>query len=115
MKKTDRRQGIEFDEFGEVMSSLEYPVNTNELLAKHGESKLELSNETITLSTGLEPLQDENQTYRNEAELETMIMNMVGDTAIGRKNYSDRDSTAIGEERDVEGAPGQEVDDDGSF
>ena len=97
------------------MSSLEYPANTNELLAKHGESKLELSNETITLSTVLEPLQDENQTYQTKAELETMIMNMVDDKAIGRKNYSDRDSTAIGEERDVEGAPGQEVDDDGSF
>lgn len=44
-----------------------------------------------------------------------MVMNMVDDAAIGRKNYSNRNSTAIGEDRDVEGAPRQDVDNEVFF
>ena len=107
-----RHQGVEFGEFDETINSLDYPINHDELIDQHGNAKLELSDGTSTLTEVLEPLQDQEQTYRDAEELEMMILNMVGDEAIGRKNYSDRDPPAIGEERQDEGAPGQTVEED---
>lgn len=107
-----RQQGIEFGEFGETMDSLGYPIGHDELIDEHGNTELELSNGTSSLAEVLEPLQDQEQIYRDAEELETMILNMVGDEAIGRKNYSDRDPPSIGEERQEEGAPGQTVEED---
>lgn len=95
-----RQQGVEFGEFGETMGSLDYPVEHSDLVAEHGDAELELPNGTTTVGDVLEPLQDEEQTYHDEEELETMIMNMVDEDAIGRENYSDRDSSGIGEEPD---------------
>ncbi|WP_160134470.1 DUF5789 family protein [Halococcus salsus] len=109
MSDTDetRQQGIEFGEFEETMESLDYPVEHSDLVADHGDAELELPNGDATLEEVLEPLQDEEQTYQDKEELETMIMNMVGDDAIGRENYSDRDSAGIGEEPD-EGEDGDD-------
>ena len=107
-----RQQGVEFGEFGDEMESLSYPIDNDELLAEHGDAELELQNDTTTLDAVLGPLRDDDQTYHDAEELETMIMNMVGDDAIGRKNYSDRDPSGIGEERPAEGAPGEDVDSD---
>ena len=70
------------------------------LVAEHGDAELGLPNGTTTVGDVLEPLQDEEQTYHDKEELETMIMNMVDEDAIGRENYSDRDSSGIGEEPD---------------
>lgn len=115
MANTDdetRQQGVEFGEFGEKMDSLDYPIDNDELLAEYGDAELELPSGTETLDEILAPLQDDEQTYGDAADLETMILNMVGDDAIGRKNYSDRDPSGIGEERAAEGAPGEDVDTD---
>jgi hypothetical protein len=86
----NREQGVEFGEFGETMETLDYPVGHDELIADHGDAELELPNGATSLSSVLEPLQDEDQTYRDADELETMILNMVGDDAVGREGYSDR-------------------------
>ena len=107
-----RQHGVEFGAFGDRMGSIDYPIDTDDLLADHGDAELELPDGTATLDDVLAPLQDDGRTYQDAEELETMILNMVGDDAIGRKNYSDRDSTGIGEERAAEGAPGEDVDTD---
>jgi hypothetical protein len=85
-----REQGVEFGEFEETMETLDYPIDNDELLDQHGNAELELPEGTTTLSAVLEPIQDDEQTYENEDDLETMIMNMVGDDAVGREGYSDR-------------------------
>ncbi|WP_192928046.1 DUF5789 family protein [Halococcus salsus] len=115
MTEKDRRQGIEFGEFSDSMASLNYPVNHDDLLRQHGDAELHLPTGTTTLREVLGTLQDEDHTYRDEEELKTMIVNTVGDGAIGRKNYSDRDPPGLGEERPDEGAPGQSVDDQESI
>ena len=85
-----REQGVEFGEFEGTMESLDYPIDNDELLDQHGDAELELPNGTATLSEVLDPLQDDEQTYESEEDLETMILNMVGDDAVGREGYSDR-------------------------
>lgn len=111
-----REQGVEFGGFEETMKEeIDYPIDNDELIEQYGDAEFELSEETVTLEEILAPLQDDDQTYHDAGELETMIMNFVGDDAIGRKNYSDRTPTALGEDRDEEGAPGQDVDQEDSF
>ncbi|ADJ16311.1 DUF5789 family protein [Halalkalicoccus jeotgali] len=99
-----REQGVEFGEFEETMEGLDYPIEHDELLDEHGDDELELSGEPTTLAEVLDPVQDDAQTYESEEDLETMIMNMVGDDAVGREGYSDRggsaESEAVDEERD---------------
>ena len=104
-----RELGVEFGEFEETIEEIDYPIDHDELIEQHGDEELELSEETTTLEEILAPLQDNEQTYQDEGSLENMIMNMVGDEAIGRKNYSDRTPPAVGEDRQEEGAPGQDV------
>ncbi|RQG90705.1 DUF5789 family protein [Natrarchaeobius chitinivorans] len=102
----DRELGIELGDVREALESREYPVEQDELLEEHGDEQLEISEETVTLAELLEPLNEDE--YGSFDEVETAIMNMVGDAAIGRKNYSDRTPPAAGEDRQDEGAPDQE-------
>lgn len=97
-----REQGVEFGEFEQTMEEIDYPIDNEELLEQYGDAELELSGEPTTLSEVLEPVQDDEQTYENEEDLETMIMNMVGDDAVGREGYSDRGGSAESEEVDEE-------------
>lgn len=85
-----RQQGIEFGAFEDTMESLDYPIDHADLVAQHGDAELELPDGTSSLEDVLDPLQDEDQTYHDAEELETMILNMVGDDAVGREGYSDR-------------------------
>lgn len=107
-----REQGVEFGGFEDTMEEeIDYPIDNDELIEQYGDAEFQMSEETTTLEEILSPLeeQDQTQTYEDAGDLETMIMNMVGDEAIGRKNYSDRTPPATGEDRDEEGAPGQDV------
>jgi hypothetical protein len=85
-----RQHGVEFGEFGDRMDSLDYPIDHADLIEKHGDAELGLPDGTTSLEEVLEELQDEGQTYQDAEELETMILNMVGDEAVGREGYSDR-------------------------
>ena len=85
-----RQQGIEFGAFGDRMDSFDYPIDHDTLVAEHGDAELGLPNGSATLEEVLAPLQDEDQTYQDAEELETMILNTVGDEAVGREGYSDR-------------------------
>ena len=102
MSDTDetRQQGVEFGEFEETMESLDYPIDNSDVVSEHGDAEIELPNGTTTVGDVLGPLQDDEQTYEDKEDLETMLMNMVDEDAIGRENYSDRDSSGIGEEPD---------------
>ena len=108
MSDDSRRQGVELGDLGEKLRGHEYPVSQDELLEAYGDEELELAEETATLEELISPLNEDE--YESYDELEGAIMNMVGDEAIGRKNYSDRTPYAPGEERQEEGAPDQDVD-----
>jgi hypothetical protein len=85
-----RQQGVEFGAFGDRMDSFDYPLDHETLVGEHGDAEIGLPDGSTRLADLLAPLQDEEQTYQDAEELETMILNMVGDDAIGREGYSDR-------------------------
>lgn len=106
MSEDSRELGIELGALQDELKDHDYPVSQDELLENHGDIELEMGEETATLEELIEPLnEDEYQSYE---EVEQAVMNMVGDEAIGRKNYSDRTPPAAGEERQDEGAPEQD-------
>lgn len=81
-----------FDELG----AAEYPTTTEEVIDEHGDIELELPNGDEQLGEVLDRLGPE--TYDSAEELRTAAYSAVSSNAIGRKGYSDRDPTSIGED-----------------
>ncbi len=106
MPDENRELGVELGDTQETLTNVEYPISHDELLDAHGDEEIEMSGNTTTLEELIGPLGEDE--YQNYGEVEGAIMNMVGDEAIGRKNYSDRTPPAAGEERHDEGAPDQD-------
>lgn len=106
MTDEDRELGVDVGDLEERLDPGTFPIEHEDLLAEYGDHEIEMEGKTTTLEELVGPLGEDE--YRDFGELETAITNMVGDEAIGRKNYSDRTPPAGGERRQDEGAPGQE-------
>ncbi|WP_449289602.1 DUF5789 family protein [Natronorubrum daqingense] len=106
MTDDNRQLGVELGELGDELESADYPLSEDELLEEYGDEEIDMEGETATLEELIGPLNEDE--YRDYGEVEQAIMNMVGDEAIGRKNYSDRTPPAAGEQRQDEGAPDQD-------
>ncbi|PSQ60393.1 MAG: DUF2795 domain-containing protein [Halobacteriales archaeon SW_9_67_25] len=72
-----------------------YPSTTEEFVAEHGDVELELPNGAVTLGEVLETLPNEEFQTAEDARYATY--GALGEEAIGRKGYSDRDATCPGE------------------
>ncbi|WP_255169153.1 DUF5789 family protein [Natrononativus amylolyticus] len=110
MDDETRQQGVELGELGTQLQNHDYPASQDELLEAYGDETIDLASDETSFGELLEPLNEDE--YASYDEVEQAIMNMVGDEAIGRKNYSDRTPPAPGEDRQEEGAPGQEGQDE---
>jgi hypothetical protein len=74
----------------------EFPTTTDELVAAHGDVELRLPKGAVTLGEVLSHMPNETLASAEEARLTTY--SALGEDAIGRKGYSDRDATAPGED-----------------
>ena len=72
-----------------------FPTTTAEFVAEHGDVELELPNGAVTLGEVLGRLPDEELETAEDARLATY--SALGEDAIGRKGYSDRDPSCLGE------------------
>ncbi|WP_254864057.1 DUF5789 family protein [Halovivax gelatinilyticus] len=106
MSDQHRELGVDLGALGEKIADHDYPATQDELLAEYGDEEIELEGETVTFESLLEPLNEDE--YAAASEVNEAILSMVGDEAIGRKNYSDRTPPAPGEDRQDEGAPDQD-------
>lgn len=80
----------------ETFSTQTFPMTTEEVIEEYGEMELELPNGNNNLGDVLSRCPDEE--YEDpEAALEAAY-GMLGEEAIGRKGYSDRDPRAPGEQ-----------------
>jgi hypothetical protein len=80
----------------ETFAAQTFPMTTAELIEEYGEMELELPNGNNTLGDVLSRLPEEE--YENPAEAMEAAYGMLGEEAIGRKGYSDRDPRAPGEQ-----------------
>lgn len=76
-----------------------FPTTTSELIEEFGEMEIKLPNGANTLGEVLSRLPDEE--YEDSDEVVAAAYGVLGEEAIGRKGYSDRDPLAPGE-RDFE-------------
>mgnify|MGYP000235143203 FL=1 len=72
-----------------------YPATAEELAAEYGDVELELPNGEETLGDALGRLGD--ATFADPEDARLAAYSAVSKSAIGRPNYSDRDSPSIGE------------------
>jgi len=80
----------------ESFTTHSYPSTTEEFVAEHGDVELELPNGAVTLGEVLETLP--NEEFETEEDARYSAYSALGEEAIGRKGYSDRDATCLGEE-----------------
>jgi hypothetical protein len=106
----DTEMGVDFGDLNDEIEDHEYPTDSETLLNQYGDETVTFSDEEVTVRELLEPMGE--QEFATPEEVREAMLTMVGDAAIGRKNYSDRTPPAPGEERQDEGAPGQDVPED---
>jgi hypothetical protein len=80
----------------EKIGAHSYPSTTEEVIEAYGDVELKLPNGDEQLADVLGRLDDE--TYESEEELRMATMSAVSSNAIGRKGYSDRDPSCMGED-----------------
>jgi len=110
MNDDDREMGVDFGDLERELEHHDYPADTEELVDAYGDETLTFSDGEATFRELVEPMGD--QEFDGERDVRQALLTMVGDEAIGRKNYSDRTPPAPGEDRQEEGAPGQDVSED---
>ena len=86
---------MKFNGTGEMIDALEFPITTDEIIADHGEHELELQRGTEQVGEILERLGTE--VFDSPEDVRLSVRSAVGHKAIGRRFYSDRDPTALGE------------------
>jgi len=86
---------MKFNGTGEMIDALEFPITTDEIIADHGEHELELQRGTEQVGEILERLGTEE--FDSPEDVRLSVRSAVGHKAIGRRFYSDRDPTALGE------------------
>lgn len=72
-----------------------FPCLLSEFVAEHGDVELELPNGAARLDDVLEAIPEE--TLETEEDAWLTIYGALGEDAIGRKGYSDRDAVSPGE------------------
>lgn len=92
----NRDMGIGFGDLHEDLETIEYPISAGELLERHGDHRLEHANGSVSLRELLEDGSEE--AYESPADVHQAVLNMVGDYAEGRKDYTDREPNATGED-----------------
>lgn len=80
----------------ESFDTQEFPCTAGEFVEAHGSVELELPNGAETLSDALSCLPSDEQ-LRTREDARLAVCNGLGEAAIGRKAYSDRDPACPGE------------------
>lgn len=83
-------------ELDERLDAHSYPTTTEELVSAHGEVEIDLPDGTETVRDTFERIGP--TTFETAEAARLTAYSAVGDDAIGRKHYSDRDPSAIGED-----------------
>jgi len=85
--ESHREVGVEFGELAARLDDHEYPATARELSEAYGEYELRYSGGSETFSATLGTLAD---TFESADEVRQSVLNGVGQTAVGRKAYTDR-------------------------
>ena len=89
--ESHREVGVEFGELAARLDDHEYPATAEELSEAYGEYEIRYADGSEAFSTTFGSLTD---TFESADEVRQSVLNGVGQSAIGRKAYTDRGSFA---------------------
>ncbi len=78
----------------ELLDSHQYPTDTEQLVASHGDYVIDLPNGTETFEEVFG--RAGNETYESSQQAQEAMYGAISSKAIGRRYYSDRDPTPMG-------------------
>lgn len=92
----NRDVGVTFGDLQDDLEAEEYPISAADILERYGDRTVEHAGGSATLGELLDGSSEE--TYESAAEVHQAVLNMVGEGAEGRKDYTDREPNARGED-----------------
>lgn len=92
----NRDVGLEFGDLQDDLEAADYPLSNDELLEQYGDREVRHANGTESLRSLLGALED--NTYDSADDVHQAVLNMVGEGAEGRQDYTDREPNARGED-----------------
>lgn len=84
----DRDHGIEFGDLEDEMDRVDYPIANDEFVERFGDRRIGVPDGEVTVAETLGPLGE--TTHESPDDVHDAILNMVGEEAVGREDYSDR-------------------------
>ncbi|WP_458188910.1 DUF5789 family protein [Haladaptatus sp. NG-WS-4] len=81
-------------EADELLDAHQYPADTEQLIAAHGDYVIDLPNGTEAFADVFERI--ENETYESAQQAREAMYCALSHKAVGRRHYSDRDPTTMG-------------------
>jgi hypothetical protein len=101
MKDPAERSCMRFmADVGEKLDAHSYPATTEELIEAYGDVEFDIDNGTETFGEAMNRLSED--TFVDSEDARTAAASVVGEDAVGRKGYSDRDPPTIGEESEAD-------------
>jgi len=86
-----REQGVDFGPLMDDIASHDYPATRGEIVEAYGDRELDLADGSKRLDEVLvEQSESGEETYDSPSAVKQAVLNMVGDEAVGRTDYSDR-------------------------
>lgn len=85
----DRVAGVDFGELEAALSEHDFPCTGRELIDGCGDLHVSHQRGTERFGDLFEPLA--SQTYESPGAVHQAVLSVVGEEAVGRQNYSDRD------------------------
>jgi hypothetical protein len=87
-----REVGVEFGELAGKLDAHQYPATAEELNEAYGTYEIRYTDGSEPFSATLGSLTD---TFESAAEVRQTVLNGVGQSAVGRKAYTDRGAFAV--------------------
>jgi hypothetical protein len=87
-----REQGVDFGGLMDQLRDHDYPTTQETLLEEYGDAELDLADGSETLESVLAEQSESGGEieYESADAVQQAVLNMVGDRAVGRADYSDR-------------------------
>ena len=90
MSEEEREQGVGFEGLMAKLEDETYPISNEELLERYGDHEITVPDGSQPINAVLEPA--EEMEYDDAEAVKHAILNMIGNEAIERQDYSDRGS-----------------------
>lgn len=85
----DREAGVDFGDVDDALDGEEFPATGRELIEAHGDRRIGHPRGSKRFGDVLEPLAEE--TYESSGEVHQAVLSVIGEEAVEREGYSDRD------------------------